>query len=207
MPKITDDFTSDTREPLKGQVIYRDDELIGFGLRVTASCKAYIAECRVNGTTRRVTLGREGAISADEARQQAEKLILQMSARRLPSKRSTQAPSLQELLELYLAKKPLRHNTVLSYRSVINACLKDWLDKPITAITEEMVLTRHRELVRPNFVGTMGHFQANKCMRTLGRLLNFAADNCHTIDGQPLLSSNPVKKLNRNKLWYKTHRR
>ena len=114
---------------------------------------------------------------------------------------------LQELLELYLAKKTLRHNTVLSYRSVINACLKDWLDKPITAITEEMVLTRHRELVRPNFVGTMGHFQANKCMRTLGRLLNFAADICHTIDGQPLLSSNPVKKLNRNKLWYKTHRR
>ena len=100
-------FTGDTTAPLKGQVIYRDDTLIGFGLRVTASCKAYIAECRVNGTTRRVTLGRQGSISADDARMQAAKLIKKMSAKRLPSKRSTQAPSLGELLDLYISRKQL----------------------------------------------------------------------------------------------------
>jgi hypothetical protein len=65
-------------EPLKGQKIYRDAALTGFGLRVTASCKAYIAECKVNGTNHRITLGRCGSISADEARQQAEKVIKRM---------------------------------------------------------------------------------------------------------------------------------
>jgi hypothetical protein len=37
MAQITDSFTGDTRGPLKGQVIYRDDALTGFGLRVSLS--------------------------------------------------------------------------------------------------------------------------------------------------------------------------
>ena len=87
MPEKTADFTGDTVAPLKGQVINRDDALVGFGLRVTASCKAYIAECRVNGTTHRITLGRCGSIGADEAREQAENLIKQMSASGLAASR------------------------------------------------------------------------------------------------------------------------
>src|ERR1700679_852620 len=122
MPTITEDFTRDIREPLKGQKIYRDDLLTGFGLRVTSSCKAFIAECKVNGTNHRVTVGRHGSISANEARIQAEKLIRQMSASRLPSKRSAQAPTLKELLALYLDRKQLRPATILPYQRVINGC-------------------------------------------------------------------------------------
>ena len=207
MPQITDDFTGDIRLPLKGQVIYRDDALVGFGLRITPSTKAYIAECKVNGTNKRITLGRYGTISADEARLQAKKLIEKMSAHRLPSKRSTQAPSLRELLALYLDKKQLRPVTVLTYSRVINGCLQDWLDKPITLITGEMVQTRHKELSKPNHFGTMGHNQANQCLHTLSQLFNFAADNLHTPDGQPLIAVNPVRKLNQNKSWYKVSRR
>jgi integrase len=207
MPQLTDDFTCDIRSPLKGQVIYRDDDLIGFGLRVTASAKAYIAECRVNGTTRRVTLGRHGHIKADEARVQAQKLIHQMSAHRLPSKRLTQAPSLRELLALYLDKKQLRPATILTYRRVIEGPLQEWLDKPITTITGEMIQDRHKELSKPNHIGTLGHNQANQCMHTLSQLLNFAADNIQAPDGLPLIAVNPVLKLNQNKLWYKTNRR
>jgi integrase len=207
MPEITDHFTGDIKSPLKGQVIYRDDALTGFGLRVTPSFKSYIAECKVNGTARRVTLGRQGTISADEARTQAAKLIHKMSAKRLPSKRSTQAPTLKELLALYLARKQLRPATILTYKRVINGCLQDWLDKPITAITEEMVQTRHKELSKLNHMGTMGHDQANTAMHVLSRLLNYAADNLQSPDGQPVISLNPVQKLNQNKLWYKTNRR
>ncbi len=207
MVEITENFTSDIREPRKGQKIYRDDELTGFGLRVTASCKAYIAECKVNGTNHRVTVGRHGSISANEARIQAEKLIRQMSASRLPSKRSIQAPTLKELLALYLERKTLRPATVLTYQRVINGCLKDWLDKPITMITEEMVQTRHKELSKPNHMGTLGHDQANSAMHVLSRLLNFAAANLESANGQPILTTNPVRKLNQNKLWYKTNRR
>jgi len=207
MPEITDQFTADISRPVKGELIYRDDQLTGCGLRVTPKSKSYVAECKVNGTTRRVTLGRCGTIGAEEARLQAEKLINQMSASRLPSKRSTQAPSLREMLALYLDKKQLRPATIITYKRVIEGCLHDWLDKPVTMITEEMVQTRHKELSRPNHIGTMGHNQANQCMHTLSQLLNFAADNLQTPDGQPLIAVNPVRKLNQNKSWYKTNRR
>ncbi len=207
MVEITDHFTGDIRSPHKGQIIYRDDNLVGFGLRVTASQRAYIAECKVNGKARRITLGRHGSLSADEAREQAAKLIEQMSARRLPSKRSTQAPTLKELLALYLDRRHLRPTTVLNYKRVINGCLADWLDKPITMITEEMVQTRHKDLAKTNHMGTMGHHQANAAMHVLSRMLNYAADNLQSPDGQPAISLNPVGKLTQNKLWYKTNRR
>jgi len=196
MPEITAHFTGDIKSPLKGQIIYRDDALTGFGLRVTPSFKSYIAECKVNGTARRVTLGRHGSISADEARTQAAKIIHKMSASRLPSKRSTQAPTLKELLALYLDRKTLRPATSLTYKRVIDGCLQDWLEKPITMITEEMVQTRHKELSKPNHMGTMGHDQANTAMHVLSRLLNYAADNLQSPDGQPVVSLNPVQKLN-----------
>jgi len=207
MPEITDQFTADIRSPLNGQLIYRDDQLIGFGLRVTPKSKSYVAECKVKGTTRRVTLGRCGTIGEEEARLQAQKLINQMTASRLPSKRATQAPSLKELLALYLSKKQLRPATILTYKRVIEGCLRDWLDKPITTITEEMVQTRHKELSRPSHIGTMGHHQANQSMHTLSQLLNFAMDNLKSPGGQPIISANPVRKLNQNKSWYKTNRR
>jgi hypothetical protein len=114
---------------------------------------------------------------------------------------------LKELLALYLDRKPLRPATVLTYSRVINGCLADWLDKPITVITEEMVQTRHRDLSKPNHMGTLGHDQANAAMHVLSRLLNYAAANLESADGQPILTSNPVRKLNQNKLWYKTNRR
>lgn len=199
MPMISDEFSRDIRSPLKGQAIYRDDELTGFGLRVTATQKAFIAECKVNGTNKRVTLGRYGAISADDARTQAKKLISQLAAKRLPSKRSVQAPTLRELLALYLDRKKLRPATVATYSSAINYCLQDWLDKPITAITTEMALERHKDLVRPNRMGTTGQLQANAAMHVLSRLLNFAADNLTGGDGMPIIETNPVKKLNQNR--------
>ena len=49
MPRISQKFIDrKVRRPDHGQVIYRDDELIGFGLRVTRGSMSYIVECRVN---------------------------------------------------------------------------------------------------------------------------------------------------------------
>jgi hypothetical protein len=42
----------------KGQVLYRDTMLPGFGLRVGAQSKVFFAEGQVNRRTRRVTIGR-----------------------------------------------------------------------------------------------------------------------------------------------------
>jgi len=70
-------------------------------------------------------------------------------------------------------------------------------------IDTEMVQTRHRELSKLNHMGTMGHDQANAAMHVLSRLLNYAADTLTGVDGQPIITTNPVRKLNQNKLWHK----
>ncbi|MBX3074685.1 hypothetical protein KF913_12220 [Candidatus Obscuribacterales bacterium] len=44
MPKISDKLMSDITKPDRGQKIYRDSELKGFGLRVTPGSMASIVE-------------------------------------------------------------------------------------------------------------------------------------------------------------------
>jgi len=57
--------------PASGQVIYRDTQLRGFGLRVGTNSKVYIAEGQVNGRTRRVSVGRADLLPPDIARKLA----------------------------------------------------------------------------------------------------------------------------------------
>jgi hypothetical protein len=74
MPKITAKFIDkEVMVPEHGQVILRDTALRGFGLRVTKGSMSYIAECRVNGRPRRVTIGRCDLLTPEEARKEARK--------------------------------------------------------------------------------------------------------------------------------------
>ena len=53
-------------------MVYWDSELPGFGVRVYPSgSKVYIAQTRAKGESRRVTVGRHGVITAEQARQRA----------------------------------------------------------------------------------------------------------------------------------------
>jgi hypothetical protein len=77
MPKITAKFIeSGITFPTAGQLIIRDDELKGFGLRVTKGRVAYIAECRINGRFKRFTIGQYREMTADEARKKARQIIM-----------------------------------------------------------------------------------------------------------------------------------
>ena len=53
-----------------------DDEVAGFGVRVMPSgAKTYQTQYRKGGRTRRVSLGRHGTLTADEARKRARELL------------------------------------------------------------------------------------------------------------------------------------
>ena len=53
--------------------LYRDDLLPGFGLRVTNSgAKAYFAEKRISGKNTRITIGKHGPLTPEQARKQAQ---------------------------------------------------------------------------------------------------------------------------------------
>ena len=61
--------------PDKGYAIHWDEKLPGFGLRVTSTgAKAFIFQKRINGKEKRMTVGRYGDLTAEQARKLAVKL-------------------------------------------------------------------------------------------------------------------------------------
>ena len=68
----------DKIEPPKDrdQAFYRDDQLKGFAVRVTASgIKSFVVEKLINHKVRRITLGRYGELTVEQARKEAQKLL------------------------------------------------------------------------------------------------------------------------------------
>jgi len=210
MPRLTNTFVSKVPSPNKGQVFYRDSSLRGFGLRVTPGSRAYIVEARVNGVSRRVSLGDHTRLTASSARTKALRILSEMAAGKDPTvekaKKKIVGATLQEILEHYLSVRSLRPNTKRTYRYIVPRCLGDWMDQPVTAISREMVEKRHLELRRPTRQGTSGEVQANVVMHILSTLLNFAAAN-YQIDGKPIILVNPVKRLSYNRQWYHERKR
>lgn len=210
MPKLTKMFISNIKPPEKGQVIYRDSALPGLGLRVTPKSMSYIVEGRVNGSFRRVTLGKEWQLTPTDARKKAKKVIATMAAGKDPTaekaKKKIRGATLKEVLDHFLSVRNLKPNSVRGYRNMVPRCLGDWLDTPVAAITREMVEQRHMSLRKTTQQGTTGEAQANTVMHMLGTLLNFAAAN-YEIDGKPIILVNPVKRLSNNRRWYPKRRR
>ena len=123
---------SDITQPDRGQKIYRDSELKGFGLRVTPGSMSYIVESRVNGNSRRVTIGRCDEMTPEQARKEARRILGQMSQNKVPTSQQSSI-TLREVLQSFLDVRKLTPNTVRSYRSLLNRCVPDWLDLPITS--------------------------------------------------------------------------
>ncbi len=210
MARLTKLFVKSIAFPERGQRIFRDEQLPGFGLRVTPGSKTYIVEGRVNGVSRRLTLGRDGALTPAAARKKARRLLSLMAAGKDPllekKRRRVISVTLQDVLEQYLLVHNLRANSVRAYRYMVPRCLGDWLDLPIVSITREMVEQRHIQLRRTTRQGTSGEAQANTVMHLLGSLINFAAAN-YEVDGKPIILVNPVKRLSHNRRWYMQRRR
>jgi integrase len=115
--------------------------------------------------------------------------------------------TLREVLQRFLEIKPIRTDTQRNYHFAINRHFNDWLDMPITSITKGMVEQRHHELtVSPNRLVTSGHGRANNALKKVSALINFASDRYGTED-EPLIKTNPVSRLSRNRSWHRIYPR
>ncbi|MBF0310171.1 MAG: integrase family protein [Magnetococcales bacterium] len=193
--------------PDTGQVIYRDDELKGFGLRCTPGSKTFIVEKRVSGKVKRITLGRYGELTAEQARKEAQRLLGEIAQGHDPigeeREATLKAKTLGAVFEDYLAaRKDLKPKTLIDYRRVLRLHFSDWMEKPFVGISKDMVEKRHAK------IGT-GHGQAyaNLGMRLLRALFNFAAGKYEDEQGRSLLPENPVKRLSQTRAWYRVERR
>lgn len=63
------------------QQLYRDSTLPGFGLRVgSGGTKTFFAETRIKGRVKRITLGRFGHLTCEQARKEAQKFLGQVAS-------------------------------------------------------------------------------------------------------------------------------
>lgn len=111
MPKITKTFVEKAPPPTpesgKNQEFYWDDILKGFGLRVTANeVRSYVLSYRNSaGQPKRVTLGKHGKLTADQARKLAQTKLADVAYGRDPAaemKNAREAPTVKELCDDYI---------------------------------------------------------------------------------------------------------
>jgi hypothetical protein len=70
--RITERNAKSAAVPSRGQAIYFDDDVKGFGVRVTSSgSRSWIIEVRRGSRSQRITIGKLAEISAADAREQA----------------------------------------------------------------------------------------------------------------------------------------
>jgi integrase len=186
---------------------YRDDEIRGFGVKVFASgVKSFFLEKRVAGKVKRMTIGRYGELTAEQARKQAVKLAGQIATGGDPvaekAQKRLESKTLREGFETYLERRTLKPQTVFDIRRCMKEIYPDWLDKPMTRISPDMVVKRHREYGQAH-----SEARSNLAMRYLRAIFNFAAAEYTTADGRPIIEGNPVKKLSQTKAWHRVDRR
>ncbi|MGC2457766.1 MAG: integrase family protein [Gallionellaceae bacterium] len=193
--------------PATGQSFYWDDELRGFGVRVTPSgARSYIVQGRVKdtGKERRVTLGAHGRLTCDEARRKARAALVALDDGVDPQVEkklaAAAAVTLHEVANDYCKNRrtpkggALSENSVKTIQYHIKKNFADWADKPILSITSDMCSTRFLEISKRS------EAQANQAFVLLRALINYSSD-----DENP--RPNPVRILSKKKLWNPNRRK
>jgi len=207
--KLTKAFVDKVVAPTdKDQAFYRDDQLRGFALRVTsAGTKSFIVEKNIGNKVRRMTLGKYGALTVEQARKEAQKIIGQIATGvdPLAQRRATKmnAVTLNQVFADYIeARKSLKHNTLYNYKRVLAVGFANWGNKPLISITKDKVARHHMVLGKER-----GEAYANLAMRLLRAIFNFAAGQYEDAQGKSLATENPVKRLSQTRAWYRIERR
>ena len=156
------------------ETIYWDKDLPGFGVRVYPNGgKVYLVQSRGPYGSKRITIGRHGTISADEARRQGTVLLTRIKAGKEPEScpdaegQTTVANLAERYLREHVAVR-CKPNTVKGYRQmIVGHILPSLGDLPIVALSREHVAELHYRLRKTPVA-------ANDTIGTLSRMLNRA---------------------------------
>ncbi len=157
--------------------VFWDSEQPGFGVRVYPSgSKHYIVQTRARGTAKRLTVGRHGVITPEEARRRAALIIARIKAGEdpvpePPAAKRPDEPTVAELAARYLeeyAEEHCKTNTVRAYRRMAKKHIVPALGKrPLSLVRREDVRDLHYAM-RETPV------QANRTLDLLSRMFNMA---------------------------------
>ena len=184
----------DAARPKAADSYLWDDELSGFGLKVTpAGAKTYLIQYRFGGRkgrTRRVTVGRHGVLTPDQARARAKTLLGEVAAGRDPAdlrakaKGSlTFAAAVKEFLGQHADAK-LKASTAGEYRRLIRLYLPKHLkSRPLAEI-------KHADIARLHLSLRDKLYQGNRLVAVLSKFFTWAEQH-----GLRTTSANPCRHI------------
>lgn len=218
MARLTKDFIDKVPLPAKGNKVYWDDQLKGFGLRVTAAGKkVFVVMGRVKGEQVGITIGPYGVWTVDLARNGetrktpdnsieivrpgAKQLLNAMQAgidpREERRKQEVSEVTLRKVADDYMARPgKLKESSKSEIERHVATTFEAWQHKPIASITEDMCRDRYREMLTRGLRGKApAPGQAAQAFSVLRALINFAGRRYKQTNGAPLITLNPVKAL------------
>ena len=166
------------------EAVFWDHELSGFGVRVYPSgAKVYLVQTRSGGRSRRVTIGRHGVLSAEQARRKAAQIIARIKAGEEPARAASlqdSGPTIAEVAERYMRE----HVAVRCKPTTARGCrytldrylLPVFGARPLGTIgREEIAALQYRLHETPSM--------ANRVIDLLSRLFNMAEAWGHGPEG------------------------
>lgn len=202
--KLTKRTIETLKTPRKGYALHWDDEIKGFGVRITAGgAFAFIYQRRIHGRTRKFTIGRYPSITPDQARKRAQHIALEITEGKDPATerrlQRTKGITLGQAVADYLRDRNLKTNTTADMKRRMKH-ISDWQSLPIKEITRDMVVARHHK------IGEKTPPTANAVMRYVRAVMNYAAEAYGTSNA-PFLTDIPTRRLSATRAWYRTERR
>ena len=189
-----------TVERLKADkdTVFWDSELLGFGVRVyPTGRKVYVVQTRAGGKDgKRVTVGRHGVISAEEARRRAALIVARIKAGEEPVPEPmavtlANGPTVADLAAVYLDQVVavrLKPATAKAYRGVIEKHILPALGrKPALSVDHAAVTALHHGLAETPAM-------ANRAVEMLFRVYRAAEERELIPEG-----SNPCRQVAMNR--------
>ncbi|WP_417733895.1 tyrosine-type recombinase/integrase [Roseovarius sp.] len=190
MSKLTKRYVEALDAKDKDYMVW-DTEISGFGVRVFASGrKSYLVQYRSGGRSRRRSIGQHGVLTAEEARNEARKLLGEVAKGGNPAEdrqRQLRAPTVSSLCDRFLSEYAEHHckpSTRKGYEIVVRTCIKPNLGtRKIVDVTRAEIVEFHHGLRdRP--------YMANRAVSILSKMFNLAEDWGLRTDG-----TNPARRI------------
>jgi len=177
MAKITKRIIDSLQAQGKDLVVW-DGEMPGFGIRVKPSgVKSFCVQYRnEQGRSRRLTIGRYGRLTVEEARKEARQLLAKADVGQDPAEHKSEvrhSQTMADLVEEYLERHARPHKSPRSVKddiSIINQIILPRMGrKPVKEISRQEISKLHHELKDTPI-------RANRTIALLSKMFALAED-------------------------------
>lgn len=200
MPKITKRII-DAASPAEKDSFLWDDELTGYGVKVTpAGKKVFILQYRLGRQSRRLTLGAFGPITPDQARALAQAALRKVArgedpmAERIAKRDEARTGDLLEQFLKEHAQAKLKDRSFAEYKRLVTRLVPAKLNRmPIGDVGRVNIAQLHNSL-------SATPYQANRLLAVIRKFFNWCEKNGFRQDNSnPALHVEPYKERKRER--------